>query len=349
MYIHWCAKIKDEVEKLAYQLNEEAERTERPIRRLSKVMYGSTMRRYAGRRAGGVRAVKITPSCCLSEKWRTINLQRPHLDAFTRGRICWEVGGRPQWLTVWPAGIPGCLTASLQPRLWRQFQTTGAAIPRGSVVVVHEETTPADDRCVVLQTGQKETGGKRREKSLGTRCHRRLDDRYRVLPWPEDCTVVVCLHRRACYGVYLLTPAHRREAFSRGAGNTGDWRDNEWGRVLLTDERRFSFSSDSQSPHLKRGESTTTTSRTSLKGTGIEVSGVLVWGRHHAWYSYGPSHLLTQVQSTGPVIVTRFFFHSVPSFRRRRGSCRKFAFHGRQCRHVITSGTVAGTRTALRE
>ncbi|GFV12559.1 uncharacterized protein TNCV_4425121 [Trichonephila clavipes] len=40
--VHWCAKIKDEVEKLAYQLNEEAERTERPIRRLSKVMYGST-------------------------------------------------------------------------------------------------------------------------------------------------------------------------------------------------------------------------------------------------------------------------------------------------------------------
>ena len=40
--IHWCAKIKEEVEKLAYQLNEEAERTERPIRRLSKVMYGST-------------------------------------------------------------------------------------------------------------------------------------------------------------------------------------------------------------------------------------------------------------------------------------------------------------------
>ncbi|GFU48609.1 transposable element Tc1 transposase [Trichonephila clavipes] len=36
------AVVKDEVEKLAYQLNEEAERTERPIRRLSKVMYGST-------------------------------------------------------------------------------------------------------------------------------------------------------------------------------------------------------------------------------------------------------------------------------------------------------------------
>ncbi|GFV46091.1 protein outspread [Trichonephila clavipes] len=35
-------RLKDEVETLAYQLNEEAERTERPIRRLSKVMYGST-------------------------------------------------------------------------------------------------------------------------------------------------------------------------------------------------------------------------------------------------------------------------------------------------------------------
>ncbi|GFY07820.1 transposable element Tc1 transposase [Trichonephila clavipes] len=42
MILHWCAKIKDEVEKLAYQLNEEAERTERPISRLSKVMYGNT-------------------------------------------------------------------------------------------------------------------------------------------------------------------------------------------------------------------------------------------------------------------------------------------------------------------
>ncbi|GFV00595.1 uncharacterized protein TNCV_915351 [Trichonephila clavipes] len=41
-HVHWCAKIKDEVEKLAYQLNEEAEWTERPNRRLSKVMYGST-------------------------------------------------------------------------------------------------------------------------------------------------------------------------------------------------------------------------------------------------------------------------------------------------------------------
>ncbi|GFX97849.1 transposase [Trichonephila clavipes] len=52
--IHRRAKIKDEVEKLAYQLNEEAERTERPIRRLSKVMYGSTCADMLGDVNGGV-------------------------------------------------------------------------------------------------------------------------------------------------------------------------------------------------------------------------------------------------------------------------------------------------------
>ncbi|GFT02203.1 transposon Ty3-I Gag-Pol polyprotein [Trichonephila clavipes] len=119
--LHWCAKIKDEVEKLAYQLNEEAERTERPIRRLSKVMYGSTCR-YAGRRNGeclssikhvvGVRsvflvkeisrriAVKITPSCCLSEKWRIINLLTISGCFYPRSNH-WEVGGRPQCDRMW--------------------------------------------------------------------------------------------------------------------------------------------------------------------------------------------------------------------------------------------------------
>ncbi|GFT76804.1 transposable element Tcb2 transposase [Trichonephila clavipes] len=79
---------------------------------------------------------------------------------------------------------------SIVARLWRQFQTTGTAI-RGSVVVVHEESHP--QMTGTLSYRPEETGGRQREKSLDTR-HRRLDDRYRVLPWPEDCTVVVCLH-----------------------------------------------------------------------------------------------------------------------------------------------------------
>ncbi|GFX48458.1 transposable element Tcb2 transposase [Trichonephila clavipes] len=46
--LHWCAKIKDEVEKLAYQPNEEAERTERPIRRLRIAIQGFSSGRPRG-------------------------------------------------------------------------------------------------------------------------------------------------------------------------------------------------------------------------------------------------------------------------------------------------------------
>ncbi|GFV04502.1 uncharacterized protein TNCV_1314641 [Trichonephila clavipes] len=112
-------KLKTKVEKLAYQLNEEAERTERPIQRLSKVMYGST---------------------------------------------CADM----------------------------QVDVMGECLSSIKHVV-----------------GTEETGGRQREKSLDAR-HRRLDDRYRILPWPEDCTVGgLCLARRPVRCV-PLTPAHQR-------------------------------------------------------------------------------------------------------------------------------------------
>ncbi|GFY21280.1 transposable element Tcb2 transposase [Trichonephila clavipes] len=117
---------------------------------------------------------------------------RRHLDAFTRGRIIGKLEeGRSETSVAAEFGI----AHSIVSRLRRQFQTTGTSIwgfsrgrPRG--------TTPADDWYIVLQARRN-----RRQKSLDTR-HRRLDNRYRVLPWPDDCTVVVCLHD-ALYGVYL--------------------------------------------------------------------------------------------------------------------------------------------------
>ncbi|GFT91503.1 transposable element Tcb1 transposase [Trichonephila clavipes] len=140
-------------------------------------------------------AVKITSSCCLSEKWRIINLLERHLDAFTQSRI---IGKLEEGRSVTSVAAEFGIAHSIVSRLWRQFQTTGTTIrefssgrPRG--------TTTAD--AGTLSYRPEETGGRQREKSLDTR-HRRLDDRYRVLPWPEDCTVVVCLHD-ALYGVYL--------------------------------------------------------------------------------------------------------------------------------------------------
>ncbi|GFW41233.1 uncharacterized protein TNCV_3016691 [Trichonephila clavipes] len=191
MYIHWCAKIKDEVEKLAYQLNEEAERTERPIRRLSKVMYGSTCADMQ---------VDVMGECLSSIKHvvghrfttlETISNYRNSYPGFSSGR------------------------------------------PRG--------TTPADDRYIVLHArrNRRQTAGEiARHTTQAT--GRPL---YRVLPWPEDCTVVVCLHDAPVRCV-PLTPAHRRRR-SLWCREHRNWRDNEWGRVLFTDESRFSLSSDS--------------------------------------------------------------------------------------------------------
>ncbi|GFW97921.1 hypothetical protein TNCV_2599601 [Trichonephila clavipes] len=105
-----------------------------------------------------------------------------HLDAFTRGRI---IGKLEEGRSVTSVAAEFRIAHSIVSRLWRQFQTTGTAI-RGFSSGRPRRSTPADDRCIVLQA----------------RRYRRLDDRYRVLPWPEDCTVVVCLHD-ALYGVYL--------------------------------------------------------------------------------------------------------------------------------------------------
>ncbi|GFV65749.1 hypothetical protein TNCV_4153851 [Trichonephila clavipes] len=118
---------------------------------------------------------------------------RRHLDAFTRGRI---IGKLEEGRSVTSVAAEFGIAHSIVSRLWRQFQTTAI---RGSVVVVHEEPHP--QMTATLSYRPEEVGGRQREKSLDTR-HRRLDDRYRVLPWPEDCTVVVCLHG-ALYGVYL--------------------------------------------------------------------------------------------------------------------------------------------------
>ncbi|GFX56130.1 transposable element Tcb2 transposase [Trichonephila clavipes] len=127
---------------------------------------------------------------------------RRHLDAFTRGRIIGQLSG-------------------------------------GSVVVVHEEPHP--QKTGTLSYNLEETGGRQREKSLDTR-HRRLDDRYRVLPWPEDCTVVVCLHD------------------------------------VLYDESRFSLSSDSHRIFIRRERGSRNHPSNIIERERYGGRGVLVWG-----------------------------------------------------------------------
>ncbi|GFX67990.1 transposable element Tc1 transposase [Trichonephila clavipes] len=153
--VHWCAKIKDEVEKLAYQLNEEAERAERRIRRLSKVMYGTAIR------------------------------------GFSSGR------------------------------------------PRG--------TTPEDDRHIVLQArrNRRQTAGEIARHT--TQATGRPISRFTVARRLHGGGGLFARRPVRCVP---LTPAHRRRRSLRCREHR-NWRENEWERVLFTDESRFSLSSDS--------------------------------------------------------------------------------------------------------
>ncbi|GFX98113.1 hypothetical protein TNCV_4907611 [Trichonephila clavipes] len=120
---------------------------------------------------------------------------RRHLDAFTRGRI---IGKLEEGRSVTSVAAEFGIAHSIVSRLWRQFQTTGTAI-RGFSSGRLRGTTPADDRYIVLQArrNRRQTAGEIARHTTQATGHR-----YRVLPWPEDCTVVVCLHD-ALYGVYL--------------------------------------------------------------------------------------------------------------------------------------------------
>ncbi|GFX58398.1 hypothetical protein TNCV_306881 [Trichonephila clavipes] len=78
---------------------------------------------------------------------------RRHLDAFTRGRI---IGREREKLeearSVTSVAAEFEIAHSIVSRLWRQFQTTGTAI-RGFSSGRPRGTTPADDRCIVYNTG----------------------------------------------------------------------------------------------------------------------------------------------------------------------------------------------------
>ncbi|GFS90711.1 transposable element Tcb2 transposase [Trichonephila clavipes] len=168
---------------------------------------------------------------------------RRHLDAFTRGRI---IGKLEEGRSV-------------------------------TIVVVHEEPHP--QMTGTLSYRPEETGGRQREKSLDTR-HRRLDDRYRVF------TVARRLHGGGLFArrpvqCVPLTPAHRRRR-SLWCREHWNWIDNEWGRVIFTDESRFSLSSDSHRILIWRERGAAIIPRTSLKETFMEVA-VFRLGRHHAW------------------------------------------------------------------
>ncbi|GFV71402.1 hypothetical protein TNCV_88241, partial [Trichonephila clavipes] len=79
-----------------------------------------------------------------------------------------------------------------------------------------------------------------------------------------------------------LTPAHRRRAFSVVPG-TPELENNEWGRVLFTDESRFSLSSDSHRILIWRERGSRNHPSNIIERDRVWRSRCSRLGRHHAW------------------------------------------------------------------
>ncbi|GFX06413.1 transposable element Tcb2 transposase [Trichonephila clavipes] len=185
---------------------------------------------------------------------------RRHLDAFTRGRMIGKLEeGRSVTSVVAEFGI----AHSILSRLWRQFQTTGTAI-RGFSSGRPRGTTPADDRYIALQArrNRRQTAGEIARHT--TQATGRPISRFTVAS--------VYLYR-----VLTLTPAHRRRR-SLWCREHRNWRDNEWGRVLFTDESRFSLNSDSHRILIWRERGSRNHPSNIIERDRYGGRGVLVWG-----------------------------------------------------------------------
>ncbi|GFU26505.1 transposable element Tcb2 transposase [Trichonephila clavipes] len=170
---------------------------------------------------------------------------RRHLDAFTRGRI---IGKLEEGRSVTRTAIRGFSSGR----------------PRG--------TTPADDRYIVLQANRnrRQTAGEiARHTTQATgrpisrfTVDRRLHGGGLLARCPVRCVSLWLAHRR------------RRSLWCREHRN---WRDNEWGRVLFTDESRFSLSSGSHRILIWRERGSRNHPSNIIERDRYGGRGVLVW------------------------------------------------------------------------
>ncbi|GFX41364.1 transposable element Tcb2 transposase [Trichonephila clavipes] len=171
---------------------------------------------------------------------------RRHLGAFTRGRI---IGKLQEGRSVTRTAIRGFSSGH----------------PRG--------TTPADDRYIVLQArrNRRQTAGEiaRHTTQATGRPISRFTEARRLhggglfARRPVRCVPLTLPHRR------------RRSLWCREHRN---WRDNEWGRVLFTDESRFSLSSDSHRILIWRERGSRNHPSNIIERDRYGGRGVLVWG-----------------------------------------------------------------------
>ncbi|GFY25189.1 transposable element Tcb2 transposase [Trichonephila clavipes] len=194
---------------------------------------------------------------------------RRHLGAFTRGRI---IGKLEEGRSVTSVAAEFGIAHSIVSRLWRQFQTTETAI-RGFSSGRPRRTTPADDRYIVLQARRN------RQQTAGEIARHTTQATGRPI---SRFTVARRLHGGGLFArrpvrCVPLTPVHRRRR-SLWCREHRNWRDNEWGRVLFTDESRFSLSSDSHRILIWRERGSRNHPSNIIERDRYGGRSVLVWG-----------------------------------------------------------------------
>ncbi|GFU23201.1 transposable element Tc3 transposase [Trichonephila clavipes] len=228
---------------------------------------------------------------------------RRHLDAFTRGPI---IGKLEEGHSVTSVAAEFGIAHSIVSRIWRQFQTTGTAI-RGFSSGRLRGTTPADDRYIVLQArrNRRQTAGEITRHT--TQATGRPISRFTVA--------------RRLYGgdLFALRPL-----------------DNEWGRVLFTDESRFSLSRDSHRILIWRERGSRNHPSNTIERDRYGGRGVLVWGG----IMLG-SHTDLHIFDAGSVNGTRYCNEILlPYVRLFRGAiCLKFFFmdDNAPCHHTVAA------------
>ncbi|GFX58557.1 transposable element Tcb1 transposase [Trichonephila clavipes] len=252
---------------------------------------------------------------------------RRHLDAFTRGRI---IGKLEESRSVTSVAAEFGIAQSIVSRLWRQFQTTETAI-RGFNSGRPRGTTPADDRYIVLQARRNRRQTAREIAIHTTQSTGRPISRFTVAGRLRGGG----LFARRPVRCVPLTPAHRR----RWCQEHQNWRDNEWGRVLFTDESRFSLSSNSHRILIWRERKSRNHPSNIIERDRYGGRGVLVW----------PGIMLgsrtdLHIFDAGSVNGTRYCNEILlPYVRLLEALWVCSSFHGRQC----TMSSHSSCRTAL--
>ncbi|GFV09270.1 transposable element Tcb2 transposase [Trichonephila clavipes] len=181
----------------------------------------------------------------------------------------WEVGGRPQ------CDKCGCRVRNCSQHRFTTLETISnyrnsylgfsSGRPRG--------TTLADDRYIVLQARRN------RRQTAGEIARHTTQATGRPI---SRLTVARRLHGGGLFArrpvrCVPLTPAHRRRR-SLWCREHRNWRDNEWGRVLFTEESRFSLSSDSHRILIWRERGSRNHPSNIFERDKYGGRGVFVWG-----------------------------------------------------------------------